>query len=224
MPHCRRTSSTPSRASRWIILDTHVLLWSLLAPKRLSPRERGLIEDREAPGQCRDDLGDRDQGRDGQDRLQSTADPGGDPTRRVRAPGDDRPARRARGIAAAGKPGRFLARAASSERSPSPSSPLIRSAWVRPRHAASAPPRSARRSGRPTARACGRSASGPPAPPAPARRGPSGFTSRFEPSRHGDRPLGVLAQRQARDAEVGALFLHAAGVGDDRRARCARGS
>ena len=30
-----------------IILDTHVLLWSLLAPKRLSPRERGLIDDGE---------------------------------------------------------------------------------------------------------------------------------------------------------------------------------
>ena len=30
-----------------IILDTQVLLWSLLAPKRLSPRERKLIDDGE---------------------------------------------------------------------------------------------------------------------------------------------------------------------------------
>ena len=30
-----------------IILDTHVLLWSLLAPKRLSARERELIDDGE---------------------------------------------------------------------------------------------------------------------------------------------------------------------------------
>jgi PIN domain nuclease of toxin-antitoxin system len=30
-----------------IVLDTHVLLWSLLAPKRLSARERQLIDDGE---------------------------------------------------------------------------------------------------------------------------------------------------------------------------------
>ena len=30
-----------------IILDTHILLWSLLAPKRLSVRERELIDDGE---------------------------------------------------------------------------------------------------------------------------------------------------------------------------------
>ena len=30
-----------------LLLDTHVLLWSLLAPKRLSPRERELIDDGE---------------------------------------------------------------------------------------------------------------------------------------------------------------------------------
>src|SRR6188508_2017603 len=34
--------------------------------------------------------------------------------------------------------------------------------------------------------------------------------------RDGDRPLGVLAQRQARNAEVRRLFLHAARIGDCR--------
>ena len=37
------------------------------------------------------------------------------------------------------------------------------------------------------------------------------------PVAHGDRPLGVLPQREAGDAEHGRLLLHAAGVGDDRR-------